>query len=142
MPGKSGYLLEMTMPRSVPLLKWPVIVPSARTTPSTCPPSRAVTAGEAPVNGTVMRPAPVSELSVSTQKSPTDPAPGVLFRVRDQLAEGPVRRVAADGENAGRAHRESERREVGERVVARGFGIENRAEYERGVVGEDNGVAV
>src|SRR5438445_503623 len=40
----------MTMPRSVPLLRWPVIVPSARTTPSTCPPRRAVTAGDAPVH--------------------------------------------------------------------------------------------
>ena len=68
------------MPRSVPLLRWPVIVPSARTTPSTCPPRRAVTAGEAPVNGTVVSPAPVRELIVSTQKSPTDPAPAVPMR--------------------------------------------------------------
>src|SRR5256885_13152317 len=59
---------------------WSSDVCSSDLAPSTCPPSRAVTAGEAPVNGTVMRPAPVSELSVSTQKSPTDPAPAVPTR--------------------------------------------------------------
>ena len=45
-----------------------------------CPPRMAVTAGEAPLNGTMTMPAPVSELIVWTQKSPTDPCPAVPMR--------------------------------------------------------------
>jgi len=43
------------------------------------PPKRAVTAGEAPVNGTCEARAG-ERMSVNTQKSPTDPAPAVPMR--------------------------------------------------------------
>src|SRR5437660_11390637 len=52
MLGQSGSLLEMAMPGSVPLIMWPVIVLSARTTASTCAPSGGDSAGDAPVIGT------------------------------------------------------------------------------------------
>src|SRR5436305_14823158 len=56
--GNSGNLLDITIPLRPPLFKWPVIVPRAGATASTCPPKTAVTAGDAPLYGIMVSPTP------------------------------------------------------------------------------------
>src|SRR5262249_44052919 len=66
--GYSGILLDVSIPFIPPLFTWATRVPRASTPPSTCPPKMAVTPGEAPLNGTIVSPAPVSELIISKVK--------------------------------------------------------------------------
>ena len=65
---------------SAPLRIWLLTTPNARVTPSMCPPRASVTAGDAPLKGTMVRPAPVSVFTVATFKSPELPAPAVPMR--------------------------------------------------------------
>jgi hypothetical protein len=49
------------------------------------PPRRALTAGDAPVYGTIVIRPPVAEAIVMTQKSPTEPTPAVPMRAPSGL---------------------------------------------------------
>ena len=72
---KPGNVFEMTIPRSAPLFRWLLSAPSEYAPPSTCPPSSAVMPGAPPLNGTMVMPAPVSELIISMLRCPTEPVP-------------------------------------------------------------------